>query len=90
MTTTVTKVRAKLVAGSVRKSEDGTTQISMYGVCSDVPGSENKAFSDASPGVSFSLTIAPGKPAAELFEQGVEYYFDITRATPAAAEDEGV
>jgi hypothetical protein len=52
----------------------------MLAVYSDVPGSENKAFTDATPSASVILNIHKDKPAAAFFEVGREYYVDFSKA----------
>ena len=75
-------VRAKVRCNSKSPaSGPGTaTSLSFGAVFSDDPASENKAFSDATPSLSLSMSIADGKPAADQFEQGKEYYLDFTPA----------
>lgn len=61
--------------------ESGMAHINLIPVYSDHPDSENKAFSDATPSGRLYLAIAPGKPAADNFENGKTYYVDIHEAT---------
>lgn len=49
-------------------------------VYSDVPGSENKAFWDASPSGSIQLGVV-NQEAWKHFELGKEYYLDFTPAS---------
>jgi hypothetical protein len=79
---TVGSVRAKVRCNSKSPSSGpGTsTSLSFGGVYSSEPGSENKAFSDATPSLSLSMSIDHGKPAADLFEQGKDYYLDFSPA----------
>lgn len=73
-------IRAKVRCNS--KSEGGgATHLSFGAVYSDDPNSENKAFSDSTPSLSLNMAIMDGKPAAEMFEQGKEYYLDFSPAT---------
>lgn len=72
-------VRAKVHCSKFVNS-DGSTQLNFYGVCSQDPNSENKAFSDATPSLNVSMGIAAGKPAADAFESGKCYYMDFTEA----------
>lgn len=39
---------------------------------------ENKSFAKYTPAGSLELFVSDGTPASEFFEQGKEYYFDIT------------
>lgn len=73
-----TKVRAKFRVNHVAPSADGSARIYMAAVYSDVPGSENKQFSDATPDGNFQMTIKSGGPIA-FFESGKDYYLDFTK-----------
>lgn len=70
-------VRAKFTCASVTHHGNDGTSVTMFPVVSG--SEENKAFNDATPGGELRLHIAKGKPAADLFVQGGEYYLDITR-----------
>jgi hypothetical protein len=70
-------VRAKMQCGSNEMDSNGNSQIRLYAVYSTDPASENKAFSDATPAASVTMTIAKGKPAAGFFETSKEYYVDF-------------
>jgi hypothetical protein len=74
-------VRAKVRCSSKTKNEgfDGTA-FRFDAVYSSDPGSENKSFTDATPALSLNMTISDGKPAADQFEEGKEYYLDFTPA----------
>lgn len=74
----MTTVRAKFVCHAITKNDDGSTGVGMHPVHTGCE--ENKAFNDATPGGSLFLHIAKGKPAADLFAQGQEYYLDFTPA----------
>lgn len=78
------RVRAKMVVQSISVAKDGSTNIQMTAVYSNDPNSENKAFSDATPAASFSMTIAKDKPAAKMFVQGEEYFVDFKPCKQAA------
>lgn len=43
-------------------------------------GAESKAFHDATPYGSLTMGIAAGKPAADYFEQGKNYYLSFEKA----------
>lgn len=73
------KVRAKMYCGG-KYDVTGGVQIHLTAVYSNDPNSENKAFSDATPSAEMTMFIAGGKPAADLFEAGKEYYLDFTKA----------
>jgi hypothetical protein len=65
------------------KSDQGSwVDVRLSPVYSDAPGSENKAFWDATPCGEISLQIA-NKAAAEMFEPNKEYYIDISTAEAA-------
>lgn len=73
-------VRAKVLCTDIIVAEvGGHSTLYFSAVYSGDPDSENKAFSDATPSLNVSMTIAPNKPAAQLFEKGQEYYLDFTR-----------
>lgn len=72
-------VRAKFVCNAKIPSY-GTTTVQFHAVYSSDPNSENKAFTDATPSGSLSISISDDKPALALFEQGKAYYLDFTPA----------
>lgn len=75
-------VRAKFNVGFVEdqsKENDPRFLVRMYPVFSDDPSSENKVFTDATPGGELSLLITKPDTVA-FFEPGKEYYLDITKA----------
>lgn len=73
-------VRAKVLCTQITLNEvGGHSTFYFSAVYSGDPNSENAAFSDATPSLNLSMTIAPNKPAAQLFEQDREYYLDFTR-----------
>ncbi len=41
---------------------------------------ENKDYADATPSGNLSLVISDGRPAAEYFQQGENYYLTIEKA----------
>ncbi len=73
-------VRAKMRCGAVMPQQDGGVTVHMNAVYSTDPDSENKAFTDATPNAYLQLSIAGGKPAAQAFETGAEYYVDFVKA----------
>ena len=73
-------VRAVATATSVNTSDYGTS-LHLQGVYSDDPTHPNKAFSDATPSLTVSMTIAPGKAAGAFFEQGAEYELVFRKRT---------
>jgi hypothetical protein len=75
-------VRAKVRCNSKTPS-GGATHLSFGAVYSSEPNSENKAFSDATPTLSLNMSITDGKPAADAFEEGKEYYLDFSPASEA-------
>jgi hypothetical protein len=90
----MSSIRAKFKVTSIERTEqgsgyrggrwvdDGTVEkrtIKMRPVYSDVPGSENKAFWDASPDGSLELSVI-NQDAWKHFELGKEYYLDFTLA----------
>lgn len=74
------------MCSSLIKSEDGSIQLSMLPVYSSDPNSENKSFSDYTPSGKLDLSISSGTKAADYFEQGREYYVDITLAEEKTEE----
>lgn len=74
-------VRAKFRVESKKRSQhwEGRVDINMQPVCSDVEGSENKQFWEATPAGDIQLSTVNPK-AAEQFEVGQEYYVDFTKA----------
>ena len=78
-------VRAKFKVTRTGQVQYGTDKVlhdvEMSPVYSNDPGSENKAFWDATPNGSFKMTSI----ISDAFEVGKEYYIDITEAeaTPA-------
>lgn len=70
-------VRAKFKVESITKSSYGTS-VKMHPVHSG--SEENKSFSDYTPAGNIDMLISPGKPAAEMFEVGKEFYIDFTAA----------
>lgn len=76
-----TTVRAKFVCSTVIPAAfAGGVVVHMNPVYSADPASENKAFSDATPSGTLQMHIAQGKPAADAFQTGRQYYVDITPA----------
>jgi hypothetical protein len=71
------KVRAKFLCNSKMDLPDGGVTVWMSPVYSSDPASENKAFCDATPAGVLQMQISKGKPAADVFVQGKQYYVDI-------------
>lgn len=71
-------VRAKVRCNSRNETPGSGTSLSFSAVTDG--SEENKSFSDATPNLSLNMTISPGKPAADSFEQGKEYYLDFSPA----------
>ena len=71
-------VRAKFICSAVLPGYSNTTAFHFNAVYSSDPNSENKAFSDATPSGYLQIAIDNSKPAASMFKQGQEYYFDIS------------
>jgi hypothetical protein len=69
------RVRAKMKCDRV--TDEGWAKIAK---CSAIYGTEgeNKDFADATPSGSLELTINRGRPAADVFKPGQEFYVDIT------------
>lgn len=75
-------VRAKFVCNA-KIPTGGQTTVFFHAVYSNKDGTrneENKAFSDATPSGSVSISIVNDKPALQAFEQGKSYYLDFTPA----------
>ena len=82
------KVRAKFICGSVIDASCGSAKVvHMNAVYSDK--GENKDFTDSTPSGNLDLVINNDAPASEYFEQGKEYYIDITAATASDDENPG-
>lgn len=78
-------VRAKMKCMNIERMSWGPPQkdqvkVNMGVVYGSDPNHENRAFSDATPSGSLSITIQGDKPAASMFEAGKEYYVDFTEA----------
>lgn len=71
-------VRAKFICESVTKYTDGGKHVALRACYNNAP--ENKAFNDATPSGEIKITISKGKPAADLFEPGREFFVDFTPA----------
>ena len=83
-------VRAKVLCTQITVDQDfGHSTLHFSAVYSVEAGSENKAFSDATPALNLSMTIAFGKPVVQLFEQGQEYYLDFTCAAAVVDPRQG-
>lgn len=70
-------VRAKFQCDKIEETTN-TKEVFMSAVHSEK--GENKDFFDASPWGDFKIGIDKGRPAADYFEPGKEYYFDISEA----------
>lgn len=73
-------VRAKFQCHSKMPLPSGDVVIYMGAVYSSDPASENKAFCDATPNGVFNMQITKGRPAADAFVQGKQYFVDFTPA----------
>ncbi len=74
-------VRAKMKVTSITKGGDARkpyVQVKLGAVYSSDPQSENRSFACATPSGELSLNIDSGRPAADAFELGGEYYVDVT------------
>lgn len=72
------KVRAKFVCVSNEQKEGEQHQVKLNAV---MQGSEeNKSFSRWTPVANLEMWISDETPAAQVFEQGKEYYVDFTPA----------
>lgn len=71
-------VRAKFRCTAKLPAYGNDTVVHMSAVYSAEPNSENKAFSDATPSAYLQMQISAGKPAADLFVIGKDYYLDFT------------
>ena len=74
-------VRAKFRVEYVNQNHYEQVDIGMAPVYSEDPAHENKAFWDATPTGSLTLSIKRDMPAAKAFEVGKEYYLDFTPAS---------
>lgn len=73
-------VRAKMRCNTVQTTgseRHPNRNIQLGAVFSNDPQSENKSFANATPSGSVMLNIDPGRPAADAFELGAEYYVDF-------------
>ena len=73
-------VRAKMKVTQITKSGDPKkpyVKVDLGAVYSSDPESENRSFANATPTASVSISIDAGRPAAEAFELGGEYYVDF-------------
>lgn len=71
-------VRAKFRVSKLDKFDQGT-RVEMAPVYSEDPKHENKHFWDATPSGRLDMVIK-NEAAAELFEEGKEYYLDFAPA----------
>ena len=72
----MTPVRAKVVCGvRTEHPEAKLTTVRLFAVFGSA---ENKAFSESSPSLEMTLHIEDGKPSADVFQQGREFYLDLT------------
>lgn len=75
----MTKVRAKFYCSEVE--DEPTSEQKVVKFYPVVSGSEeNKSFAKYTPGGNLQLCISYDTPASEAFEQGKEYYIDISPA----------
>jgi hypothetical protein len=76
------QVKAKMRVTSITKTGDAKkpqVSVQLGAVYSSDPQSENRSFANATPSGSLNLCIDAGKPAADAFAQGEEWYVDLTR-----------
>lgn len=78
----MSKVRAKMKVTSITNFGTGIG-VKLTAVYSTDPKNENRAFSDATPSANIDIQIAAGKPAADAFVVGDEYYVDFTAVNAA-------
>lgn len=74
-------IRAKMKVMSVLKTGDAKkpqVNVQLGAVYSSDPESENRSFANATPSGSVQLSIDAGRPAADGWVQGQEYYVDLT------------
>lgn len=74
--------RAKMRCNSITKSGNEkfpAVQISLGAVYSNDPESENRSFASATPSADVRINIDAGRPAAQAFELGAEYYVDFIK-----------
>lgn len=75
----MSKVRAKFVCTNV--DDQPTYEQKVVSFSPVISGSEeNKSFAKYTPSGNLQLYISYETPASEVFEQGKEYYLDITPA----------
>jgi hypothetical protein len=75
-------VRAKMKVMTVTKGGDAKkpyVQVKLGAVYSNDPESENRSFATATPSGEVSLNIDAGRPAADQFGVGEEWYVDLTK-----------
>lgn len=70
------RVRAKFSCNRVTEFTGGYKSVEFNAVHSTT--GENKDFAEATPSGKLELSISPGRPAADAFKPGKEYYLDIT------------
>lgn len=73
------KVRAKMQCLFVDKSENLTSNYAHLTAVTE-GSEENERFSEATPSATFQIAISKTCDAADFFEQGKEYYIDISLA----------
>jgi hypothetical protein len=74
-------VRAKMKVQSIQKSGSEkypNVNVQLGAVYSNDPESENRSFASATPSASISINIDAGRPAAQAFQLGQEFYVDFT------------
>lgn len=63
-----------------KSKDDGVSGTALTFIATQgTSGQESKEFNDATPYGSLSMGIASGKPAADYFEEGQEYYLTFEK-----------
>ena len=73
------KVRAKFVCYGIQDNPPSESKTVTFGAVTS-GSEENKSFSKYTPSGSLELVISYDTPASDAFEQGKEYYLDISPA----------
>lgn len=80
------RVRAKFYVAGVFRTAEGPTKVNLLPVVSG--SDENRSFWEATPSGSIELYISAGRPAADVFHAGEEYYVDFIPAEEGQVEQE--
>lgn len=73
----ITAVKAKFTCSSV--ADTGSSKVANFYAVYSQDG-ENKDFADATPSGNLQIVINNGRPAAEFFKQGENYYLTFEKA----------